>query len=272
MSKSILFCVSVVAVLASFGIANAQNVGSAQHYQPAVAQSYCVVYSGQQYDPGPVRTKPCSAGTVLQKCCCSAGKCQGCPQSCRAAKPCPKQAQQCPTKCSETMAQRPKTAAPCQNKVEQSAKVCVAQLECDSGNAVKRGEAMRALACEAGKRGSRDVAHHLRVKAEETVRALDRPREQQARLQHLHQEHAELCRAVKRQMQEAQELQQKVRHLAEQFRLAEQQMRKPKCQSNPSTELGEKSDLKAEGTECSSDLKAKYQAMEAKIVQRIRRK
>jgi len=162
--------------------------------------------------------------------------------------------------------------APCQNKVEQCARACVAPLEYESTKAMKRAEAMRGLACEAGKRGLGDVAHHLRVKAEEMDRTVHRQREQQVRLQRLHQEHAELCRVAKRQMQEAQKLQRKTRHLAEQIKLADQQMHTPKCLSALSVDLRRKNDLKAEEPDCFNDLKAKYQALEAKIVQRIRRR
>jgi len=223
MSKSSL-CASIVVLLGMVGVANAQNVGSAQHHHPAVQQSYYGMLYPHYQASGYAHIKPCPTEKWMQNCCCPAGKCQPGIQACCAVKPCP---QECP----EAMKPCAEPVAPCKAKVEPCSKPRVEPPDCEFTQAMKQVEAMHELAREAEKRGFGDVAHHLRVKAEEMERSIHRQRDQRERQEHLqrmHQEHAELGQAAKCQMQAAQELQREARHLAEQIKLTEQQMRKPR--------------------------------------------
>jgi hypothetical protein len=251
MSKSSL-CVSILVLVAVMGVVNAQTVGSAQHYQPAVQQYYYGVLYPHYQTPGHVHIMPYSSENVKQNCCCPAGKCQAGPQACCAVKPCPRQAQscpkqdqpcpkqltQCPQECPPQKAPCPEPVAPCQAKLEPCAEACVEPFDCEFAQAMKQVKAMHELAGEAEKRGLGDVAHHLHARADEMERAAHRHRAQRERHEHLqrmHQEHAELAQAAKRQMQDAQQTQREARYLAEHIKLTEQQMRKTRSKAKPRT-------------------------------------
>ncbi len=263
MSKS-TFCVAIVILLGIFGVVSAQNVGSAQHYPPAIGQSYVALH--QHYPaPGQMGVKPCLPKTrcnSTKKCqpgpqaCCADKPCSKKPQACCADKPCSKKAQPCcsdkpcPKKPQAFCADKPCSKKPqaccadkpypkkpqaccpkCAEKMAQCSKsgsACqskVEPFECRFPQALKRVEAMHGLAHEAEKKGLGDVAHHLHVRAETMERNSHQQREH---LQGMHQAHAELNQAAKCRMQEAQDLQRRARHLAEQIELAEQQMHKPR--------------------------------------------
>jgi len=252
MSKSIL-CASIVVLLGIVGAGNAQSIGFAQHQHPAIQQSYYVALHQHHQGHGPAHVQPCPPEKVLQiRCCSAAGKCQPGPRPCCAVQPCPKQVKscakqkepcaqqvrQCQQKCSEAPQQCPESDVLCQTKVEQCSEARVEPLDCEFAAGMKRVEAIHELAREADKRGLGDVAHHLRVQAEEMEIAIHRQREQreqQEHLQRMHQEHAELGRAAQRQMQAAQELLRKSRHLAEQIKLIERQMHQSASRAKPKT-------------------------------------